>query len=104
MRCAAAAQKEGKGWEFCLALFHSYWGEGQDVSEMEILTKLVNQVGLKAEPFFELATSQENKDHLRGNVEEAVERQVFGAPAIFVGNEHFWGNDRLDFAVRAMKA
>lgn len=104
MRCATAAQKEGKGWEFCLALFHSYWGEGQDVSEPEILTKVVTQVGLKVEPFLELATSQENKDHLRANVEEAVERQVFGAPAIFVGDEHFWGNDRLDFAVRAMKA
>jgi len=104
MRCAVAAQKEGKGWEFCLALFHAYWGEGEDVSQPEILTKVVTQVGLKVEPFFELATSQANKDDVRANVEEAVGRQVFGAPAMFVGDEHFWGNDRLDFAIRAMKA
>lgn len=103
MRCAVAAQSAGKGWEFCLALFRAYWAEGLDVSEPEIVTKVISEVGFRAESFLELARSSENKEQLKSNGEEAASRQVFGAPAIFVGDEHFWGNDRLDFALRAMK-
>ena len=43
--------------------------------------------------------SQEVKDELRRNTEDAIARGVFGAPTFFVGDEMFWGNDRFDFAV-----
>jgi 2-hydroxychromene-2-carboxylate isomerase len=42
------------------------------------------------------------KDHLRANTDEAIERGVFGAPAFFVGEELFWGNDRLQFVEEAL--
>jgi 2-hydroxychromene-2-carboxylate isomerase len=43
------------------------------------------------------------KDTLRRNGEEAVERGAFGAPTFFVGDEMFWGNDRLDFVEEALR-
>ena len=43
------------------------------------------------------------KDTLRRNSEEAVERGAFGAPTFFVGDEMFWGNDRLDFVEEALR-
>ena len=42
------------------------------------------------------------KEQLRLNTEEAVHRGVFGAPTFFVGEEMFWGNDRLMFVEEAL--
>jgi protein-disulfide isomerase len=50
------------------------------------------------------AKQQEVKDELRRNSEEAVERGAFGAPTFFIGDEMFWGNDRLDFVEEALRA
>jgi 2-hydroxychromene-2-carboxylate isomerase len=49
------------------------------------------------------AQTQEIKDRLRRNTEEAVERGSFGAPTFFVGEEMFIGNDRLPFVERALR-
>ncbi len=48
--------------------------------------------------------TQAVKDGLRANTEEAIARGMFGAPAMFVGDELFWGNDRLDFVEDALRA
>jgi 2-hydroxychromene-2-carboxylate isomerase len=47
---------------------------------------------------------QSTKDELRRATEVAVERGVFDAPAFFVGEGLFWGNDRLNFVERALRA
>ena len=44
------------------------------------------------------------KETLKRNSDEAVERGAFGAPTFFVGDEMFWGNDRLDFVEEALRA
>ena len=43
------------------------------------------------------------KEQLKANTEAAVKRGVFGAPTMFVGNEMFFGQDRLDFVEEAVK-
>ena len=102
MRAAVAAGMEGKAMPFCLALFHAYWGEGRDVSELGVLTEIIGEAGLVPEALLEKAGSQEVKDTLRATTGEAVERGAFGAPAIFVGESHYWGNDRLDMAIEEL--
>jgi 2-hydroxychromene-2-carboxylate isomerase len=42
------------------------------------------------------------KDRLRANTDEAIARGAFGAPSFFVGDELFFGNDRLDFVAEAV--
>ena len=42
------------------------------------------------------------KDQLKKNTDEAIERGVFGAPTFFVGDQMFWGNDRLEFVAEAL--
>ena len=49
-----------------------------------------------------LASAQEVKDRLKAETEEAVRRGVFGAPTMFVGDQMFWGQDRLDFVREAL--
>ena len=51
-----------------------------------------------------LANDQATKDRLKATTTEAVERGVFGAPTMFVGDEMFWGQDRLDFVREALAA
>jgi 2-hydroxychromene-2-carboxylate isomerase len=51
-----------------------------------------------------LAGAQETKDRLKAVTQEAVERGVFGAPTMFVGDQMFWGQDRLDFVREALDA
>ena len=104
MRAAVAAGVEGKAMPFCLALFHAYWGEGRDVSQPEVLSQVIEEVGLVTADLLEKATSQEVKDTLRATTGEAIERGAFGAPAIFVGESHYWGNDRLDMALEELLA
>jgi 2-hydroxychromene-2-carboxylate isomerase len=45
------------------------------------------------------AQSDDNKRHLHAQTQEALRRGVFGAPMFFVGDEMFWGNDRLEDAL-----
>ena len=82
---------------------HSYGVEqGLDPANPEQLAAMCETEGFDAEEIATLGTAQENKDKLRANTEEAVERGVFGAPSFFVGDELFFGHDRLDYVERAL--
>ena len=60
--------------------------------------------GLDADRLWALGTDPETKKLLRANTEEAVERGAFGAPTLFVGDEMFFGHDRLDYAEEELMA
>ena len=51
-----------------------------------------------------MIAEQAIKDALKANTDEAIKRGVFGAPSMFVGNELFFGQDRLDFVREALQA
>ena len=57
-------------------------------------------MGLAPEPILERARSPEIKDRLRATTEEAQRLGIFGAPNFVVNRELFWGNDRLEQALR----
>lgn len=95
MRAAVAAMIGGSGDAFCHSVFRAYWGEGRDVSGADEVAKVVASIGLDAKTILEAASSQEVKDKLRSNTEEALTRGAFGAPAMFIGDDLYWGNDRL---------
>ena len=103
MRTAIAAAARGKGEEYCHAIFRAYWGEGRDVSAPDEVGRVLQMLGLDPKELLEAANAQEVKDKLRANTDEAVARGAFGAPAMFIGDELYWGNDRLDFVERALK-
>ena len=64
-----------------------------------MLADVLMRLGVTAEPLLAAAQSTEVKQLLRAQTEEAIRRGVFGAPAFTVGEELFWGNDRLTDAV-----
>jgi 2-hydroxychromene-2-carboxylate isomerase len=86
------------------ALFRTFWGEGKDVSDPEIVKASLTAAGLDGAALVAKAEDPAVKDQLRANTERAVDRGVFGAPTFFVGGYLFWGNDRLDFVEDALLA
>ena len=101
LRCALVAEGQGKLVPFSRAVFRAAWGEELDIASPEVLAGLAAGVGLDGAAVVAAAPGQ--KEALVAQTSEAVERGAFGAPALFVGEELFVGNDRLDFAEAALR-
>ncbi len=93
---------------FVREAFALYWEEGgapkglEEADEDEPVREVARRIGRDPEEVLEKAASGEAKEALKGATAEALERGVFGAPAFFVGDEMFWGNDRLHFVEAAL--
>lgn len=94
LRIALALPQAQQG-AWAKVVMHHYWGLGEDISQPEVLKAIAVSLKLDGEQLLAATQTQAVKDLLRANTEEAVKRGVFGAPAFFVGEELFWGNDRL---------
>jgi len=95
LRAGIAAAAHGKAAAFAKAVMKAYWAEGIDVSKPDAVAAVAGSVGLDAAALLAQAQEQAVKDQLRAYTEEAVKRGAFGAPTFFVGEQMFWGNDRL---------
>ena len=98
-----AAARNGDGERAMQALFHAYWGEGEDISTPAVVERVLGDAGLEGKRLVAMAAEQEVKDELRKNTDLALARGVFGVPTIFVGERSFWGNDRLEFVESALR-
>jgi 2-hydroxychromene-2-carboxylate isomerase len=84
------------------AAFVAMWAEDRNLADADVLRAIATTGGLEAERALVAIEEQAIKDRLRANTDEAIARGAFGAPAIFVGDELFWGNDRLHFVEAAL--
>jgi len=81
---------------YARAVFETYWGDLKDISQDEVLDRIVRAVGLDAEAFFAKINATAYKDKLRANTDELIARGGFGSPTMFVdGDDMYFGNDRL---------
>lgn len=103
MRLVVAAEEQGRAGETALAAFRAVWAEDKDVTDPNELAVIAEQAGLDVKRAMAAIETQEVKDRLRAYTDDAIQRGAFGAPAIFVGDELFWGNDRLHFVEDAVK-
>jgi 2-hydroxychromene-2-carboxylate isomerase len=104
MRAAIAALDGKRFVDFHKAMFRSVWVQGQNLGDAEVLKSAIDAAGLDGAAILARSKEQDVKDKLRQSSEEAVSRGAFGAPTFFVGEEMFWGNDRLDFVEEALRA
>jgi 2-hydroxychromene-2-carboxylate isomerase len=73
------------------------------LSDANEITCGLNEAGLDAQVWLDQADTGEVKEKLKLNTEAAVKRGLFGAPTMFVGNEMFFGQGRLDFVEEEVK-
>jgi 2-hydroxychromene-2-carboxylate isomerase len=104
MRAALAAEEQGVFPAYHSALFKAAWGEPANLADPAVLRDLIAGAGLDPVPLLAAAATEPIKEMLKANTAEAVERGAFGAPTFFVGDEIFFGNDRLDFVEEALRA
>lgn len=102
MRGAVAAQQEGCFAEYHRAMYPAFWIDSANLGEPEVIRLVLIKAGLNANLLLARIDEPDVKEQLRLNTEEAVRRGVFGAPTFFVGEEMFWGNDRLTFVEEAL--
>lgn len=84
------------------ALFKALWIDQRNLSDEAVLAAVLTEGGLEPEQFRSLITEDSVKNALKANTEEAVQRGVFGAPSFFLGDEMFFGQDRLSFVEEAL--
>jgi 2-hydroxychromene-2-carboxylate isomerase len=102
-RLALVGDAEGWTPAFTRAVFAANYAEQKDISDDATLTMILEQLGVDAERAFAAANGPENKQALKAQTEEAAARGLFGAPSFTVGDELFWGNDRLEQAFAWVK-
>lgn len=102
MRIVAAAAGTPEQDAVVRALFEAMWKAPCKLSEQDELERVLNEAGLDAQYWLSRAADETVKDTLKANTEAAVKRGVFGAPTMFVGQEMFFGQDRLDFVEAAL--
>ena len=85
--------------EFVRAVYLANFGHDRDIADQSVIGEILEELGQPRE-LLALAESPQAKARLRANTERAVSLGIFGAPSFVVGSELFWGNDRLDSAMR----
>jgi len=86
------------------AMFEAMWVKPRNLNEPAEVGAVLKEAGFDPNEMFALTGEQEVKDRLKANTGEAVARGVFGAPTFFVGQDMFWGQDRLAFVDEALAA
>ncbi len=102
MRGCIYAKKENKLANFADNVFQSYWSEGKDISQEELLLDIAENSNLDTEKFKKFIVSQEAKDLLKKNTDELIQRGGFGSPTFFYKEKMFFGNDRLHLLEEAI--
>jgi 2-hydroxychromene-2-carboxylate isomerase len=86
------------------AIFAAVWGKGDDLSDKGLLAQRLDAAGFSGATMIERASGADYAAKLNEATTKAAERGVFGAPTVFVGDDMFFGNDRLDFVAEALTA
>lgn len=84
-------------------IFDAVWVDGKDMGDPDVVAQTLSSAGMDAEQIMALAQNPDIKSALIANTEEAVERGVFGAPTMFIGEQMFFGQDRLQFVEQALR-
>lgn len=99
---AQDAVAKGGYLRFIEETFAAYFSREEDISQDSVLAAICNHVGVDTEAFLQGITRPDIKEQLKANTEEAIQRGAFGSPTFFVGEDMYFGNDRLSLVRSAV--
>lgn len=103
-RVALVGLKDAWGEDFCRAVFHAEYAENRVISESTVIADILTRLKVPVDATFASAQADDIKTELRDLTAEAQTREFFGAPTFTTQDgELFWGNDRLEQALRWTK-
>ena len=89
--------------KLCSAIFGAVWEQERDIANPAVLRELLGEAGLDPARMAQ-AASPEVQQRYEDNTRQAIENNIFGAPSYVIDGEIFWGQDRLEFVERALRA
>ena len=89
--------------DYARAVFNAMWIDGQNLNDPQVVASVLQAAGFDPAAFMALVSDADVKERLKALTQEAVDREVFGAPTMFVGDLMFWGQDRLEFVKEALQ-
>jgi 2-hydroxychromene-2-carboxylate isomerase len=95
MRGAVAAQDLGVFGAYVEAVFRDMWATPKKMDDPEVFRAALEAAGLPAAAIIDKTQDQTVKDRLAANTQAAFEHGAFGSPSFLVGDELFFGKDRL---------
>ena len=95
MRGAVAAEMDGQLAKYVEAVFRHMWEEGLKMDDPQVIRAALDASGLDGARTLARIQEQDVKDRLLKNTEASVARGTFGTPTFYVGEEIFFGKDKL---------
>jgi 2-hydroxychromene-2-carboxylate isomerase len=95
MRMAVAAQALGCGPQTIEAMYSAMWEQARNMDDPDEIAAVLREAGLDSPALLARAQDPEVKARLAANTQSAFERGAFGSPSFFVGDQLFFGKDRL---------
>ncbi|WP_347901204.1 2-hydroxychromene-2-carboxylate isomerase [Pseudomonas purpurea] len=87
---------------FVDCLFRALWVDGQNLNDPATVAQVLTQEGFDPNEVLALTGDETVKNALKEKTEQAIQRGVFGAPSMFVDEQLYFGQDRLEFVVEAL--
>ena len=98
------AEKAGLLKPYVIEVMRAEWATGRDIGDRAVLREVAGKVGLDVAAFEAALDDPAGAAQLAANAEEAAAKSVIGVPTFVVGEEIFWGQDRLDFLAEHLTA
>lgn len=102
MRGAVAAQHLGCFMSYVEAIMTAMWEDGANTGDAAVVMHVLDQAGLDGSALLAKADDPDVKAELAANTEQAAARGAFGVPTFFVGEDMFWGKERLGQVAEAL--
>jgi len=93
------AQQQGKLREFIIETMRIEWAESRNIGLPEVLAEVATRIDLNPDQLLAASQDEDSLAQLEKNAQEAEEDGVIGVPSFVIGEEIFWGQDRIDFVL-----
>ena len=100
MRGVLVAEEDNVKKYYIDNIFNTIWQDGLNMNDAIVIQKILQNLNINPKTFSLRTTSSLIKDLLRKKTNDAYEKGVFGAPTFVVNNKIFWGQDRIEFALK----
>ena len=100
MRGVLVAEEDNFKSYYIDSIFDSIWQDGLNMNDESIIQKVIKNLDVNPKTFFLRIGSSSIKDSLRKKTNDAYEKGIFGAPSFVSNNKIFWGQDRIEFALK----
>ena len=103
MRGCFTAEEMGCFKQYVELMFRAMWVDALNMGDLEQVESVMQGAGLDSGTLLALCEREEIKNKLKSHTNNAIEKGVFGAPTFYLGEEMFFGQDRLDFIEAALQ-